>query len=213
MDFTQLSTLVAACIASAGGISVIILAVIRLSSSIITERLSAKFENKLEKALQTHKTELNRKEYVSKTRFDAEFKMYQELSEKNISMVYCAGETVTVVNGAPYSSDELDRFIDKYCNCINNAEIANKRYAPFIAKEIFDRYLTLEKQCSEVFILLKAWKQFQSSDCFSITVSNHDYHNQKEIKNAIIEKQRIISNNSDAIINDLRNYLSKLDVL
>ena len=213
MNLPQIGTIVTACILSAGGIGGIVIAAIHFSSKFIADRLSSKYENKLEKALERYKTELSKKEYVSKTRFDTEFRMYQELSGKNLSMVYCAGESVVITRGAPYSANEVDQFIEKYCSQLNDAEMTNKRYAPFIAKEIYEKYLSLEKKASEIFRLLKFWKQYQTEDGFSVIIDKTTYHNQAEITQAIADKQKMLSDDSDALLCDLREYLSKLDVL
>lgn len=213
MDASQIWTIVTACIVSAGGIGGIVIAVIKVSSNFIADRLSSQYENKLARTLERYKAELSKKEYVSKTRFDSEFRMYQELSGKNLSIVYCAGESVVITQGAPYSSNEVDQFIEKYCSQLNDAEITNKRYAPFIAKEIYEKYLSLEKKASEIFRLLKFWKQYQMEDGFSVIIDKATYHNQAEIAQAIKDKQKILSGDSDALLCDLREYLSKLDVL
>ena len=213
MDAAQILAIASACIFSAGGIGGIVIAVITFLSNFIADRLSSKYAYKLERVLERYKTELSKKEYVSKTRFDTEFRMYQELSGKNLSMVYCAGESVIITRGAPYSNEEIDQFIEKYCSQLNDAEITNKRYAPFIAKEIYEKYLSLEKKASEIFRLLKSWKQYQTEDGFSVTINKAIYYNQAEITQAISDKQKILSDDSDALLRDLREYLSKLDVL
>ena len=213
MVLAQIGAIAAACVVSAGGIGAIAIAIIKYSSNFIADRLSSIYAYKLERTLERYKTELSKKEFVSKTRFDTEFRMYQELSGKNLSMVYCAGESVIITRGAPYSSKEVDQFIEKYCSQLNDAEITNKRYAPFIAKEIYEKYLSLEKKASEIFRLLKSWKQYQTEDGFSVTINKAIYYNQAEITQAISDKQKILSDDSDALLHDLREYLSKLDVL
>lgn len=81
MDVKNITILVViASIISAGGIGGIVVAVIKFSSSIIADRLSKKYESKLETALEKQKAELSKKEYVSKTRFDTEFSIYRELT-------------------------------------------------------------------------------------------------------------------------------------
>ena len=93
MDLFQVLSIATACIVSAGGVGGIAIAVIKFSSNIIAERISAKYENKLEQALEKYKTELSKKEYVSQVKFDAEFEIYRTLSKefstavKNISLM------------------------------------------------------------------------------------------------------------------------------
>ncbi|MEG2014069.1 MAG: hypothetical protein RR063_12875, partial [Anaerovoracaceae bacterium] len=70
-----------AIIGSVGGAGVIIAAVVKFSSDKIAERLSAKYQLKLDKELEAFKGRLDRKNYVSRVRFDAEFAIYRELSQ------------------------------------------------------------------------------------------------------------------------------------
>lgn len=72
--------IVIAVIISAGGISGIILAVIKFSSNIIADKLSKKYELKLNKELEKYKTHLDSKIYITKAKFDKEFELYQQLS-------------------------------------------------------------------------------------------------------------------------------------
>lgn len=209
----QIIEIVLACIVSAGGIGGIVIAVVKFTAGMISDRLFEKYKAELARQTEKYKTELNKKEYVSKTRFEAEYRMYQELSEKNISMVYCAGEASIIVKGAPYSESEINEFIERYCNCLNDAVFTNTRYAPFIDKGTYEKYRALENEVSEIFRLVKAWKQYRSGEDFGITIAGSTYHSQSEVAQAIIEKQRQASNDSDALIGDLRDYLCKLEVM
>lgn len=76
-----------AVVLSAGGISGIILAVIKFSSNIIAERLSKKYEFKFNKELEKYKTHLDSKIYITKAKFDKEFELYQELSRNFFFMI------------------------------------------------------------------------------------------------------------------------------
>ena len=93
MDFSQIASIATACIVSAGGVGGVAMAVVKFTSNIIADKISAKYENKLEQALEKYKTELSKKEYVSQVRFDAEFEIYRTLSKefstavKNISLM------------------------------------------------------------------------------------------------------------------------------
>lgn len=212
-DWSLLGYIALSCILSAGGIGGIVVGIIKFSSNAIAERLSQKYQLKLDEALEKYKTELNKKEYVSKSRFDAEFRMYQELSEKTISAVYCTGEAVMVVRGAPYTENEIGNFIERFCETLNDASRANRRYASFITAEMYDKYFSIEQKAGEIFDLLKAWKQFRAGERFNIKVRDSYYGNQAETAQAIEKKRAVLSNELDALIVDLRGYLDKLDVL
>ena len=92
MDWNKIGEIALSVIVAFGGAGAIAIGAVKWISKILADRLSRKYQLQLDEKLETVKTALNKKEYISKTRFDAEFRMYQELSEKNIAMVYCAGE-------------------------------------------------------------------------------------------------------------------------
>lgn len=82
MNGTDIGQIVAATIISAGGIGGIIIAAIRFSSNIIAERLSKRYELKLNKTIENYKTHLEKGNYISRAMFDKEFEYYQLLSRK-----------------------------------------------------------------------------------------------------------------------------------
>lgn len=82
MNGTDIGQIVAATIISAGGIGGIIIAAIRFSSNIIAERLSKRYEFKLNKTIENYKTHLEKGNYISRAMFDKEFEYYQLLSRK-----------------------------------------------------------------------------------------------------------------------------------
>lgn len=213
MNLQDLTSIVTACIISAGGVGAVVWLAVKCICGIIAERMAKDYEEKLDEKLEKLKYQLGKKQFVSKTRFEAEFRMYQELSEKNLSMVYCAGESVMIVRGQPYSDEEINQFMQKYCDRLNDAEITNKRYAPFIAKEVYEKYLSLEKEANEIFRLLRVWNQYLTESGFAFTISNKTYHTQSEVVQAIEEKQKILSDDLNSITCELRDYLCKLDVL
>ena len=213
MDWGKIAEITIACIAAVGGIGAVFVGVIKWSSDIIADRLSRKYQIQLDKEKEKYKTELSKKEYISKTRFEAEFSMYKELSEKNISMVYCVGEATVISRGVPCTDDEIADVMQRLCDLINAAELANKRYAPFIQEEFFNRYCVLERQATEVFRLFKAWKQYHGGERFAFVIDGDMYNDQEEVQEAIEAKQKARSISSDELLKELREYLRTLDVL
>lgn len=218
MEWQNIMATAGAIVASVGGSGIIICAVANYLSSKIADRLQAKYQLTLNKELERHKTTLSTKEYISKAKFDREFAMYQELSEKNITMVYDAGQAVLIARGLYDDLDEVNAFIQKFCNDLNDAENANKRFAPFIAKSVFEQYRTLENQASEIFSLLKTWKSFKIGDFPSKIVIAHKDNTKVEMTlkstvKQIEEKQKELSSLSDSTIELLREYLSTREVI
>lgn len=213
MDWEKIAEIVFTCIAAIGGVGAVFIAVIKWSSNIIADRLSRKYQIQLEKEKEKYKSELSKKEYISKTRFEAEFSMYKDLSEKNISMVYCVGEATVITRGALYSNEEIDEVIQRLCDQINEAELANKGYAPFIQESFFDKYCELGRQATKAFRLFKAWKQYKNGEKFAVIIGENMYSDQEEVIEAIEATQKELSANSDKLLKDLREYLRTLDVL
>lgn len=214
MSLGQVVQIALAAIISAGGIGGIIIAVVRFSSDLIAERMSKKFEASLNKELEKYKIELRKKEYISKTRFDREFTMYQELSEKNITMVYDMGTAVLIARGALNGNLlEVDSFLERAANSLNDAEMTNKRFAPFISKDIFEKYKELGKYGSSIFKLLRVWKDYNTNPNFQFKTGDLLITSQQQATQEIERIQKQLSSLSDQILDELRAYLSRIDTL
>lgn len=152
----------------------------------------------------------DRANYISQTRFDKEFEIYQELSEKNLTAVYDAGLTVMIVRGM-YDNDEnkINEHLEKFCNELNDAEFQNKRYAAFIDKDIYQKYKKLEEMVSEIFHLFGFWAQKSDGQ---YTYKGTSY-TKESAKSKIEDIQKEVSKLSDEILDNLRKYLQKLDVI
>jgi hypothetical protein len=67
-------------ISSVGGIGVIICFIVKFASNTIADKLSQKYELKINKELEDYKNKLDKKNYISKARFDKEFTMFRAKS-------------------------------------------------------------------------------------------------------------------------------------
>ncbi len=65
-----------ACVISAGGIGGIFIAVVKLSVASIEKR----FERKYTEKFAVFQSDVDKKQYISQVRFDAEFEIYKQLS-------------------------------------------------------------------------------------------------------------------------------------
>lgn len=213
MNWLDVWKIIATALASAGGIGGLILLVVKLASNFIAESLSQKYQISLQKELECHKSQLDSKTYISKARFDREFAMYQDLCEKNITMVYDMGAAVMITRGARLdNADSVQDFIKLAAQHLDDAEITNKRYAPFISKDIFENYKELENQAYTIISLLGLWDSFNNHTTSIITYNQRPYTKQ-QVKQEIEDKQKILSKLSDDILDKLRNYLSHLDTM
>ena len=73
MDWNTILETSAAVIVSFGGAGAIIAGVTKFAADKIADKLEKKYELKLSKELESFKSKLENRSYVSKTRFDAEF--------------------------------------------------------------------------------------------------------------------------------------------
>lgn len=194
-------------IISAGGIGGIVIAVIRFSSEFIADRLSKKYENKLEMALEKYRTELSKKEYVSKTRFDTEFAIYRELTATfsqmitDISLLIPAG--YTEVPADEKAREELDQkhYIEAN-NSVVKAQNALYSNEAFIPKKFCDSF--------QEFLRLSRLQLFAYSRRYNVLYFEKDKNSftQEEYK-----RTKEIQEKWDAHIEETRAYLSALDVI
>ena len=213
MSWADIWKIILAALASVGGIGGLIILVIKFSSNLIAERLSQKYQLSLQKELEKYKAGVENKTYISKARFNREFSMYQDLCEKNITMVYDMGAAVMITRGAKCPGvSSTQEFIHLATQHIDDADILNKRYAPFIAKEIFENYKGLGEQAFSIISLLDLWDRVQTENHTTLNYNGTDYEKNKA-KDEIEAKQKIISKLSDDILDKLRDYLSSLDTL
>lgn len=82
MNGIDILQIAAATIINAGGIGAVIIAAVQFTSDIIAEKISKKYEFKLNKALESYKSHLDKGNHISRAMFDKEFEYYQLLSRK-----------------------------------------------------------------------------------------------------------------------------------
>ena len=87
MNWNTILEIGAAIVVAFGGAGAIIAGVTKFSVNQIADSLQKKYDLKLNKELEAFKNTLENKSYVSKTRFDAEFAIYRQLSGITVTMV------------------------------------------------------------------------------------------------------------------------------
>lgn len=192
-----------------GGVAAIFTAVVRYSSNIIAERLSKKYELKMSKELERYKTALGNKTYISKTKFDAEFAIYRELSScfadavKSVSILIPPGFTTV-------PADREDRLRFDECNykvalpAVVKAQDALKANIPFVSEEIYNGYnellglFRLQLGAYEDRFIVNDLRPQVEKEVFS----HDDYNRAREISEKWLSINSIV-----------RNYLNSLDVI
>ena len=75
MNWESIFAIASACIVSAGGVSGIVIIIIKFSSNWIADALAKKYELKLNKELERYRAGVENKIYISKAKFDVEFQL------------------------------------------------------------------------------------------------------------------------------------------
>ena len=178
-----------ACVISAGGIGGIIIAVVKLSVASIEKR----FERKYTEKFAVFKSDIDKKQYISQVRFDAEFEIYKQLSRKY-------GELVLqiMVKASNIDKYKLDDMQDKEMGEINYLayQAVSELYssAPFIQEDIYNDFLNIYEMSRK---LLVQWGEEQK-------ISTN------ETKNDVCEANEIYQKYNDTIVK-VREYTSKLE--
>lgn len=198
-------------IASVGGAGGIIWMIVKFASNIIAEKLSKKYEIEMNKTLESYKVNLEKKMYISKTRFDTEFKIYRELTETVLAMVEA---TYWLFPGGldtspPQNEEERKKFyIDRYKNAnqaINTAQKAIQANAAFISDVFYNKFNEIKKLCIIQYNMYN-W-------CGALGLKTDEFCKAKsDEETACWRRTKEIKEKQDELIVDLREYLNKLDV-
>ncbi len=206
MDWNEIWKIVLGVIAGVGGIGVIFLAIVKFASNMIAERLSQKYELKMSMALEKYKSNLENKIYMSKAKFDAEFELYRQLSQCFVILVKQVSLLFPVfTKDARDDFDTYKSFHDECVDAIVKAQDELYASAPFITKEVYDKFLEIENLCKT---------QLSDFQNFRLRPDAEDYR--KECKDAFKEtykRTKDIQDRFEQLLASLRGYISKLDVI
>lgn len=207
MSWEMVGQIAIAAIISAGGIGGIIIAVVKFSANQIAEHMNKKLEASLNKELEKYKHIAEKKNYVSKVRFDAEFKIYRELSQ-------VFSEAIEGVHGiipfgeAYYPNDEEERneykqhLFAEFAKASSSAQKTLFANAPFISKNIYEKF-------NEIMDLIRTQSEIYIEANFDSTLSNDD----SEITEDDINRTALIDEKFNALMDEIREYLSNLEIL
>ena len=145
MGWNDIWKIVLCAVSSAGGIGTIIVLAVKFSSNFIAEQLSKKYELKLQKELEKYKSGLENKMYISKTKFDAEFQLYRELSKaffeatKDVTIMIPAGYATYPIDEKEREEYEIKLYESAKKSTVVAQDILNANI-PFIPKDIYKKY-------------------------------------------------------------------------
>ena len=209
-----------AAIGGVGGAIVIIIATVKWFGGQIAERLQKNsdeklqeklesFKKEIDKELETHKSTLGNKNYITQKKFDAEFGMYQALAEKYYKLVSAA--SILIPSGyvnVPADKEERDKLekkhYDNLVEAMKEAQDLIYKYGPFIQEEVFDGYQEILKLCQgHKFVYENRWNIYdlrskEEKESFSMD----DYKRTDKILELY-----------DKVNKKLREYLQSLEIL
>ena len=191
-----------------GGIGVVFSAVVVFSSNMIADKLRKKYQLKLDEELEKVRGGVSNKVYISKTKFDAEFLMYQKLSESFTECVKCI--SILIPRGLNYvpadtgKKEQLERDnFDRAVNSYDKAKTELSKSAPFITKELCNDYEEIFNLCYiQIMDFQERWN-----------VSDLRSKDEKESLSTENYKRTIeINEKYESITEKIREYLSTIDV-
>lgn len=206
MSLDNMWKIVLGILASVGGISGLILTVIKFSSDIIADKLSKKYELRLSKELEIYKANIDNKLYISKAKFDTEFQIYRQLSKAFVNMVkenYALFPTFTKDCRDDY--DTYKKFHDKSVDAIIIAQDELAANAPFIPENMYDSFSEIEKLCKEQ---LSDFQDFRLRPDAEAYIKDCPQEYKETYK-----RTKLIRDKLQLLIREVRDYLSKLDVI
>ena len=137
-------------ILSMGVVGVIIWVIIKFSANKIAENLSAKYEHKLNEKLEAYKCELDKKNYISKARFDLEFSIYGEISNILLEAVEDCFFLFPMQIDGGYGDKEkaneiyTERYKTAHSSVFKLQRIIGSK-SPFISKELYSDFFEIEQ--------------------------------------------------------------------
>lgn len=169
--------------------------------------IQGKKQHKYDKQLEEFKHTSEKKNYMSKVRFDAEFAIYRELSQ-TFSEVVEAVHGIIPDGEAYYPEDEEERknyeehLFVKFARAHQSAQSTLYANAPFISKEIYDEF-------DEILGLIRTQSEVYNEANFHTTLSDADGDITVEDTNRTAK----IDEKFNVLMNKIRDYLAKLEIL
>ena len=163
----------------------------------------------MNKELEKYRVGLDNKIYISKTKFDTEFSIYRELSRSFFVMVRDITHMIPA-GYAEYPADKDDR--EKYENMLYDDARKSTVIAqdflysniPFIPEEFEKAYMEVLDLCrQQLGVFELRWNVgYMATDEEKRRFSREDYQRSREIRKKY-----------DDLVKNVREYLSKLDVI
>ena len=210
-SWTDVIKIVAGVIAALGGGGAIVAGLSSWLGKVWADHLMAEEKVKYEKELERLAKQLERKNYVSKVRSDAEFAIYQELSKVFFDVVVAQNDLFTyyqfdVTLPDKTAQQELCKQRYETARLAYNSAIASlHKNSPFIDKDFFERFNDILRDI-----------KLQLFHYPSFYVAEDAAETKRECKKVFDECSKRTNEIDERMKNlcaDLREYLKKLDVM
>lgn len=132
---------------AAGGAGVATYAVIKFLATKISDKITIRYENKLEKQMELFRVKTENKKYVTQYRFDQEYKILQKLYQDFFIFTRLCWEVILTVAG---NDDERAQFrIDDFGKKCDDYTIYFYQNAVFVKKELAEVLEVTVKKLNE----------------------------------------------------------------
>lgn len=170
----------------------------------IRDFVAKKIQLSFDKALENKKTLNERKNYISKHRFDLEFTIYQELSKAFFHAVVDISELFPIIAIRPADKDEREKceetiYQKALQSCIDAQNVLFEN-APFISENLFDKFDEIIKLCKK-----QLFEHAQQK------IDDSPLDQKSRIDNC--NRTKDINEKLRELNNQIREYLSNLDTL
>lgn len=194
---------VLAILGSIGSGGAIVMAMASWLGKVWANRIIAKETAEYKERLERLCKELERKNHVSKVRFDAEFEIYRELCESSEKMIYTAYWLFpNGLDTVPGDEDKLhDLYKQRYQDALqahNNAVRILGANCAFISEEIYESFRKIMNLC------------YSQISCYQNGMNNEFYD---KLSQDCFERTDEIFEKNKSLQRQLREYLKTLDVL
>ncbi len=208
MEWNDIWKIVLGVVAGFGGISGIIILVIKFASNMIATRLQEKYTLQLNKELEKYKSALDSKTYISKTKFDAEFEIYRRLSTDFCDAVRDISIMIPILGSNPIDLEERKKhdieIYNRAVESVTKAQNALYGNTPFIPAELADMYSEILKLCNMQFT---AFSRRWSASYLGT------YEEKCNMEHEVYDTTREINDKFKITSAFVRDYLAKLDVI
>ena len=211
ISWTEVLKIALGVIAALGGGGAIVAGLSSWLGKVWADRLMVEEKVKYEKELERLAKQLERKNYVSKVRFDAEFAIYRELSKAFFNAVLAQNDLLSLqqaidvdLNKTTNMNIDNDK-CEKFCAAYNFALDVLHQNAPFIDEELFEQFNSILRDLE---LQLIWYPLLFTNDSNVLKTEEYD----KEFKN-FLKRSTAITEKKKQLFTTLRKYLKTLDVV